>query len=642
MYYYDVLVRSERYRRRTPLTYSSAKRLAAGQIVRVPMQRQFVDGVIIGVSKQKPAGIKPIERTYDLSPLPPELIQLGRWLIEYYRSAAGAVGGVLLPAAIPQKLPSLITPKAGTETALAPLTNEQQTVVNAIGKTGSYVLHGRTGSGKTRVYQELAQQSLNSGKSVIILSPEISLTSQLAASFAELGSNRVVTLHSQLSAAQRLAIWRRISASQEPLIIIGARSAIFSPVNKLGLIVIDEFHEPAYKQEQEPRYQTTRVAAKLAQLHGATLVYGSATPTVNDYFLAEQTKSPILRLTKHAVQNNVVATTTLVDLKQRDEFSRSPILSNALLDAISGSLAKHEQSLLYLNRRATARVSLCLNCGWQAVCPNCDVPLAYHGDTHQLRCHSCNYHTSAMSACPRCQHTELAYRGVGTKALVDEAARLFPGARIMRFDSDNIVSERFDRHYQTVKAGGVDILVGTQTLAKGLDLPLLSTLGVVTADSSLQMPDYTATERTFQLIRQVLGRVQRGHRASTAVIQTFNPDSPLLGWAIKDQWKDFYNSELSERRAFHYPPYYHLLTIRCRRATAASAERSCQKLIDHLAATFPDLEVNGPAPSFHERSSAGYSWQIVVKSAKRSQLLAVIDQLPSTVTSHDIDPLNLL
>jgi primosomal protein N' (replication factor Y) len=212
----------------------------------------------------------------------------------------------------------------------------------------------------------------------------------------------------------------------------------------------------------------------------------------------------------------------------------------------------------------------------------------------------------------------------------------------MRFDSDNITSERFDKHYQAVKTGGVDILVGTQTLAKGLDLPLLSTLGVVTADSSLQMPDYTATERTYQLIRQVLGRVQRGHRTSTAIIQTFNPDNPLLTWAIGDNWQDFYNSELSERRSFHYPPFYHLLTIRCRRATAASAEKACQKLVDQLATVFPDVEVNGPAPSFHERSSAGFSWQIVAKSTSRGQLLALIDQLPSTVTSYDIDPLNLL
>jgi primosomal protein N' (replication factor Y) len=642
MYYYDVLVRSERYRRRTPLTYGSAERLLVGQIVRVPMQRQLVDGVVVGTSKQKPAGIKPIQLVHDLSPLPKELLQLGQWLMEYYRSAAGAVGGALLPASIPQKLPPLAPIQNGKAIALPPLTEDQRSVVKSIGTTGSYVLHGRTGSGKTRIYQELTERALSSGKSVIILSPEISLTSQLAASFSDLGPHKVVTLHSQLTGAQRLAIWRRIASSDEPLIIIGARSAIFSPVHNLGLIVIDEFHEPAYKQEQEPRYQTTRVAAKLAQLHGAALIYGSATPTVGDYYLAEQTKSPILRLTKHAVQNNVVAATTIIDLKNRGSFSRSSILSDELLSALSGSLGRHEQSLLYLNRRATARVSLCLYCGWQAVCPNCDVPLAYHGDAHQLRCHSCNYHTQAVSACPICRHTELAYRGVGTKALVEEAARLFPGARIMRFDSDNVVSERFDKHYEAVKSGKVDILVGTQTLAKGLDLPLLSTLGVVTADSSLQMPDYTATERTYQLIRQVLGRVQRGHRTSTAVIQTFNPENPLLTWAINDEWEDFYNSELNERRTFHYPPFYHLLTIRCRRATAASAEKACQKLVDQLAAVFPGLEVNGPAPSFHERSSAGYSWQIVVKSVSRRQLLEVIDQLPSTVTSYDIDPLNLL
>lgn len=642
MYLYDILVRSERYRRRTPLTYGSTQRLDIGQVVRVPMQRQLVDGVVVAVGQHKPTGIKAVNRIHDLPLLPTELLQLGQWLIEYYRAAAGAVGSVLLPAAIPQKLPVLPAGSIEKKTALPPLTLEQKTVLAQIDSSGSYVLHGRTGSGKTRIYQELGQRALASGKSVIILSPEISLTAQLAASFAALGSHQVITLHSQLTAAERLAIWRRVASAKEPLVVVGARSAIFSPVHNLGLIVIDEFHEPAYKQEQEPRYQTTRVAAKLARLHGAVLVYGSATPTVGDYNLATQTGTPILQLTTHAIKNNVVAHTTLVDLKHKADFSRSSIISDPLLAAISTSLGKHEQSLLYLNRRATARVSLCRNCGWQAVCPNCDVPLAYHGDTHQLRCHSCNYHTTALSACPVCHHTELAYRGVGTKALVDEAARLFPGARIMRFDSDNTTSERFTRHYQTVRDGAVDILVGTQTLAKGLDLPLLSTLGVITADSSLQMPDYTATERTYQLIRQVLGRVQRGHRESTAVIQTFNPSNPLLAWAIRGEWKDFYNTELLERRTFHYPPFYHLLTIRCRRATAASAEKACQKLVDSLTAIFPGLEVNGPAPSFHERTSAGFSWQIVVKSTKRSQLLGVVDKLPSTVTSYDIDPLNLL
>ncbi len=643
MNYYDVLVRSERYRRRTPLTYSSADRLSIGQVVRVPLQRQYVDGVVVGIATDKPRGVKPVERTYDLPLVPPELLKLGQWLIEYYCSAAGAVGSVLLPAAIPQKLPPLPAVHVGSpETTLPALTPNQQTAVGAIGVSGSYVLHGRTGSGKTRIYQQLVLQALERGRSSIILSPEISLISQLSASFEDILPGRVITLHSQLSAAQRLTAWRRISGGSDPLIIVGARSAIFSPLRNVGLVVIDEFHEPAYKQEQEPRYHTSRVAATLARFHDAALIYGSATPPISDYYLAQQTNTPILRLTAQAVESNAVAKTTLVDLKNREDFSRSSILSNALLTAISASLGRKEQSLLYLNRRATARVSLCIHCGWQAICPNCDVPLAYHGDSHKLRCHSCNYHTTALSACPRCHHTELAYRGSGTKAVVDEVTRLFPTARIMRFDSDNSLDERFDKHYQAIKAGEVDILVGTQTLAKGLDLPLLSTLGVVAADSSLQMPDFSASERTYQLIRQVLGRVGRGHRASTAIIQTFDPKNPLFDWAIHDQWQDFYDTELSERRLFHYPPYYHLLTVRCRRATAASAEKSCQKIIDAIRTDFPTVEINGPAPSFHERSSAGYSWQIVIKSTSRRQLLAIVKQLPTTVTSYDIDPVNLL
>lgn len=643
MYFYDVWVRSERYRRRTALTYSSPEKLEAGQIVRVPLQRQSVDGVVLSSSSQQPKGIKPIEAIYPLALVPKQLLQLGAWLIEYYRSASGAVGAVLLPATIPHKLADIEDqPAPNLKPTLPNLTPEQKTVSARIGDSGSYLLHGRTGSGKTRLYQEVAKRVLAAGRSVLILSPEISLTSQLADSFAVFGTDSVIVLHSQLTAAQRLKIWRRINQSQQPLVIIGARSAIFSPLRNLGLIVIDEFHEPAYKQEQEPRYHTARVAAYLAKLHDAVLIYGSATPTLADYFLAERTGAPILRLDKSAISHNVDLKTTIIDLRQRANFSRSSFLSDVLLEAMAGSLAHQEQTLLYLNRRGTARISLCTHCGWQALCPHCDVPLAYHGDAHQLRCHSCEYRTTPPSSCPQCGHTELSYRGIGTKALVTEVARLFPQAKIMRFDSDNALAERFEHHYEAVKAGGADILIGTQTLAKGLDLPLLSTLGIVTADSSLQMPDYTATERTFQLVRQVLGRVGRGHRQTTAIIQTFNPENPLLQWAMHDDWNDFYNTEMAERRLFHYPPFYHLLTIHCRRASSTSAEKACQKIAQQILAAQPGVEVNGPAPSFHERSAAGYSWQLVVKSTKRAQLLAVIDSLPSTVTSYDIDPINLL
>jgi primosomal protein N' (replication factor Y) len=565
-------------------------------------------------------------------------------MLPYYRSSVGAITQTLLPPTIPKRASSqeVTTTPANQTQALPELNSDQTSACSAIVGAGSYLLHGRTGSGKTRIYQELARRQVEQGRSVLVLSPEIGLTSQLVQSFQDLGVAPVFNQHSGLTGRNRYDIWQQLLARRGASIVIGARSALFSPLQDIGLIIVDEFHETAYKQEQEPRYQATRTAAVLAKLHGAILVYGSATPSVVDYRLAEETNASILTLDNLAVQNNVVAKTEIIDLKQRQNFNRSNILSTPLIEAAELSLQRKEQVMLYLNRRGTARVSLCQNCGWQAVCERCDLPLTYHGDDHKLRCHTCSTAVPTPSSCPVCHNAEIIFRGVGTKAVVEEAGRLFPKAKIVRFDSDNTSAETLQQTYSDVKNGGADIIVGTQTLAKGLDLPLLSTLGVVTADSSLQIPDFTANERTFQLISQVLGRVQRGHRGSIAVIQTYNPDSPVLQAAITQDWANFYNTELTERRQFHFPPFCHLLTIRCRRATAASAERTCLKIITTIKSLGLAIEVEGPAPALHERSPAGYTWQVIVKAAARKDLLTVVDSLPSTVTSYDLDPANLL
>lgn len=644
MYYYHVWVRSNQYRGKRALTYSSAEKLSAGSVVRVPLQRTVVCGVVFDeTSAPRGVAVKPINSLVDLPPVPVELIRTVGWLQAYYRSSVGSAAQALLPAAIPQNLPEItVTASPYSAPKLPALTPEQQEALGRFDGPGTYLLHGRTGSGKTRLYQELATRVLAAGRSVLILSPEISLTSQLANNFAVFGRERVEVLHSAMTNAERFKAWRRIVMSTDPIIVIGARSALFSPIKNLGLLIVDEAHEPAYKQEQEPRYLASRVAASLAQAHNAQLVLGSATPSVVDYALAEERQRPIIRLRHLAIASQHQTNLTVIDLKNRENFSRSPHLSDQLITSISASLKKGEQSLLYLNRRGTARISLCQNCGWQSLCPNCDLPLTYHGDEHILRCHICNFVTNTPASCPVCGHVELIFKSVGTKAIVDEVRRLFPDARINRYDSDNAKTERFENNYNNIVRGDVDILIGTQTLVKGIDLPLLSTLGVINADTSLQLPDYTAAERTYQLVNQVVGRVQRGHRDSTAVIQSYEPDSHLLQAALTDDWEDFYASELSERKAFGYPPFVHLLRITCRRKSAKSAEGACQKIRNSVVQQHPGLEVDGPAPSVHEKFKDTYTWQLVVKAVKRSELLEVVDELPTTVTSYDLDPLNLL
>jgi len=663
MFYY-VWVRSNKFHGSEPLTYSNAERLPTGSIVQVELQREVVMGVVSGQAPAPRFKTKPVSRVFDLPPIPPHLLKVASWLQTYYPAPLGIISQQLLPASFSEKQldrqPSAVSRQPLLD-KLPPLTTEQQAALEAMQPRDTYVLHGTTGSGKTRLYIELAAQAIAAKKSAIILTPEISLTSQLAGTFRQVFGERVLVMHSQQTPAERQQAWLSALRATEPVIMVGPRSALFSPVQNVGLIVLDEAHEAAYKQEQAPQYQTGRVAAYLAQLARATLVLGSATPSVSDYFVAEQKRKPIIKLTQLARSTVIPSAAeeprtgsldkarddseqikvTLVDRKDHSLFSRSPFLSLELIKAVETALARGEQSLLYLNRRGTARLVLCENCGWQATCPHCDVPLTYHGDSHQLRCHSCNYHAPAPSGCPECGHAGVIFKTAGTKAIVSEVERLFPNARIARFDTDNAKAERFEQHYEAVKNGDVDILVGTQLLAKGLDLPKLSTLGILLADTSLYMPDFSAQERTFQLITQVLGRVGRGHVAGRAVIQTYHPDHPVLASAIAHDYAAFYKTELESRKLFLFPPFCYLLKLGVRRSSLKATEAAAEKLKQQIETSGAKVRVEGPAPSFYERFQNKYQWQLVVKSKDRNELLKVIADLPANI-SYDLDPTDLL
>lgn len=645
MYYYYVWVRSNRYHGNEPLTYQSDERLSVGSIVYVELQKETVMGVVSGITSKPRFPTKAIVQVVPLPPLPLHLLKLAEWLQAYYPAPLGIIAQQLLPAQLGTKRVAATDASVILEpdiSNLPPLTLEQVDALEAIDSAATYVLHGKTGTGKTRVYTELALRAIAQGKSAIILTPEISLTAQLSQTMRHVFGDRVVVLHSQQTPVERQQAWLRCLTSTEPLIVVGPRSALFSPVAKVGLIIMDESHEGAYKQEQAPQYQTVRVAAYLSRLQRATLILGSATPSINDYYLAEQKQRAIITMTTAAtLSDHPPRDVIVVDRKDRGEYSKSSMMSNKLIKAIEDSLRAGEQSLLYLNRRGTARLILCENCGWQANCPHCEVPLTYHGDSHQLRCHSCNYHAPAPTTCPDCGHVDVMYRSAGTKAIVDEAQRLFPDARIARFDTDNDKADRFENQYQDVKDGNVDILVGTQLLAKGLDLPKLTTLGILLADTSLYMPDYTASERTFQLLTQVLGRVGRGHLPGKAIIQTYHPDHPILKAAIDEDYAAFYKPELTSRQQFDFPPFVHLLKISVRRVSSTAAETAALKVKSDLAGLNLPITIEGPAPSFHERVQNKHQWQLVVKTKERSALLTVIKHLPANC-SYDIDPQDLL
>jgi primosomal protein N' (replication factor Y) len=644
MYFYEVWVRSTAYRGSGALTYESSTLLDVGSIVKVGLQRTAVWGVVMRTVPEPSFKTKPILEIPPVPPLPAALLKLAKQLAAFYASPVGSVTQLIVPNDITPrgKIETASVLRAASPANLPPLTSDQQKAVAALTTPGTHLLHGTTGSGKTRVYIELAVRALTAGRSSIILTPEISLTSQLAQRFTQTFGERVIMLHSGLTPRERRIAWTHIAETSDPLVVIGARSALFSPLHDVGLIVVDEAHEPAYKQEQAPYYHAVRAASMLSALHHATLVLGTATPTVAEYYLAEQKHIPIITMKNLAVTSTTHLKRVVVDLTDRTLFTRSQHISQPLVEALQQSLNNGEQSMLYLNRRGTARIILCDQCGWQALCPHCDLPLTYHADSHDIVCHSCNFRGAAPITCPVCNNPSIVYKTAGTKSIVDEVQRLFPEARVQRFDTDNLKADRLEQHYQKIVKGDVDILVGTQLLAKGLDLPKLSTLGVIMADSSLSMPDFTSQERTYQLLSQVLGRVGRGHRDSTAIVQTYNITSPAIQAAMNGNWEAFYRQELTEREKFAFPPFFFLLKLTCKRATPKAAQAAAEKLQSRLQHAHHDIIIEGPAPSFHEKTAGKYEWQLVVKAKKRSALLQVIHELPSSGWSYDIDPINLL
>lgn len=644
--YYEVFVSSQQYHGTSALTYSSDVSLDEGQVVKVPLQRQTVLGVVVlRVAKPK-FNTKPISAILPGIIVPKQLLALRQWLAEYYPAPGGMITQVFLPASLSQKPRNVPLQRSSEKPAagLPPLTDDQQSAISAIlaSDRTSFLLHGETGTGKTRVYLELVKRAFAEGKSALVLTPEIGLTPQLAQTLEATFPGKVITIHSELTAAARRDRWLEIITAKEPLVVVGPRSSLFSPIAALGVIILDEAHDTAYKQEQMPYYQASRVAAYLASLHGARLVLGTATPLVSDYYTFSAKNLPIVRMEQAAVQvNTEKSVITTVNLRDKQAFSRSPWISDLLIEKIGVALQQKQQTLLFLNRRGSARLIMCQTCGWQALCSRCDLPLTFHGDDHQLRCHTCGLTREVPTNCETCGSTEILFRSVGTKSIVTELGRLFPRATIRRFDSDNLKDDSLAVNYESVRSGKVDILIGTQMLSKGLDLPKLSVVGVVMADTGLAFPDYTAEERTYQMLRQVMGRVGRGHQAGNVIIQTYQPDSPIIQAAIKKDYALFYATQLKEREAYRFPPYSQLLKLHCSRASVKSARTAAEKLAEALRTAKLHIEVVGPSPAFTEKANNRYYWQIIIKAKQRSQLLEVVKQLPAN-WSYDIDPSNLL
>ena len=629
------------------LTYASDEPLLPGHIVEIPLGKQTAIGIVSSKTSKPEFETKPIIRKIYEQPLPPHLVKALFWIADYYRCPLSSVIQAMLPRGITKKRR---TPKTDSKLATNnsqsrenPLNSAQKHAIKDIesSSANTVLLHGITGSGKSNVYIELAKHTLEKNQSVILLVPEIALTSQLVRNF-QAHFPDIILLHSAQTEAVRHQLWERALLSEKPQVIIGPRSALFAPVADLGLIIIDEAHEPAYHQDQNPKYSALRLAAIMAKT-----ILGSATPLIADYYICKQHKA-ITELTELATKHNKHTELQLIDLKNRPDFTRSRMLSNQLIASIQESINDGTQTMIFHNRRGTAPLTICDHCGWQALCPSCFLPLVLHADAYQMRCHTCGRHFPVPTTCPECNNATLHHKGFGTKALEDEVRRLFPQARIARFDADTASDSQLSQIYDQVHDGAYDIIIGTQMIAKGFDFPKLSTLGVVQADAGLSLPDYSSEERTFQLITQVIGRANRGHQNSKIFIQTFQPDTPVIKYACEGNYGDFYKYLLQRRKQAVLPPYCFLLklsmTYKTERATVQNIRKLNKKIIQFIAQNaLTNVSVTPPMPAFHERTNSGYTWDIVVKAKKRQDLLTIFDALDKQPQLHfDFDPISLL
>lgn len=634
--YWEVAPADKAYHSNEYLTYSSLSPLKPGQIIDLPLRNKSSLGLAIRRVQSPSFKTKDIEPT-ELS-LPASSLELLDWMRAYYPSSLGITTSMFIPPSLKIKAAADI-PKSSLPKPRFKATAEQQKIVETIASKAAqtYMLHGETGSGKTKIYLDLTRKVINK-KSVLILVPEIGLSPQLYKEFQAEFGNKVVMNHSAMTPKQRRETWARVNSS-EPVIVIGPRSSLFLPFNSLGLLVVDEFHEGAYKQESAPYYAAQRVASKLSRVHNCPLVLGSATPSINEYFWAQQKKVPILTLKKlsRGSGKNFKTKIITVDLSDEEERSSYPLLSRTLIDNIQKSLDKKDQVLLFLNKRGSARVIVCQNCGWRSQCPRCDLPMTYHQDTHELICHTCGNKAKPPISCPECKSTEVIFKSPGTKSIHEHLKKLFPTAKIARFDKDNTKAERLDTLHGDVVAGNIDILIGTQLLAKGHDLPQLGLVGILQAESGLQFPDYTSNERSYQLIHQLIGRVGRGHKDGTVVVQTFNKNSVLLESASKNDWQTLFDQELQERKLFGFPPFFHVMKISAARATSASAKAALQR----VSADISCAVIVGPSPCFIEKKLGKFYWQIIVKSKSRSTLVDIAQKVPGGYTV-DLDPTHLL
>ena len=538
------------------------------------------------------------------------------------------------------------------------LTEEQQEAYQKIEKSidenkyEEFLLFGVTGSGKTEIYLQLIEKVLKQNKKAIMLVPEISLTPQMIERFiARFDKERIAVLHSKLSIGERYDEWNKIKENKAD-IIIGARSAIFAPVQNLGIIIIDEEHDSSYKSEATPKYNAIEIANKIAKEEKIPIVLGSATPDITTYYKAEKGEITKLTLTKRANNSNLPQI-EIIDLKQELANGNHSMLSFELYNSIEENLKNHYQTILFLNRRGYSTFIMCRDCGYTVKCKNCNISMTYHSFEKKLKCHYCGYEENLVTICPECGSKKIRYFGTGTQKLEDEIHKQFPNATTIRMDVDTVTKKNsHEEILNKFKNENIDILIGTQMVVKGHHFPKVTLVGVIAADSSLNMDDYRANEKTFQILVQVAGRAGRENLPGKVVIQSYNPENFSIQTAKKQNYQEFYETEITLRKQLKYPPFCDIIVIGFNSLKEEKIIETSQKVYDLLKEKVPEnYIISKPAPSPIDKIQNRYRWRIIIKGNMDWNLNEILNKCLATIyekndksvnISIDVNPNNMI
>ena len=623
--------------------------------VMVPFGRREVQGYVVDVLDSKPDvgfEIKAVSKAIDKEPLfGKREYELALWMERFYFSSRGEILDVMIPGGRRDSSFGALDFEEPVFKKDVVLTAEQAGAVETVmgARTGLFYLFGVTGSGKTEVFLQCAERVIAQGGQVIYLVPEITLTHQLAVQVMERFKNNVAILHSGLTDSQRIAQWRRIKRSEVSL-VIGARSAVFAPCENLRMIIIDEEHENSYKSGNDPRYHARQVAQKrIADCHGKLLM-GSATPSLEAWHLMKDpSRMTRIDLTSR-VGGGCMPKVEIADMTHEDG-----IFGKTLQLEMARTLGAGKQVILFLNRRGYSYYFHCRSCGYELKCPHCDVAMTYHKKTGTLKCHYCGYTQKPTRVCPVCGSLDVMYSGFGTEQVEQEVQRLFPQYRTARLDTDVVSKDRkiIQKTLDEFRAGSLDILIGTQMVAKGLNFPNVQLVGIVLADSGLLVPDFRAEERTFDLLVQVAGRSGRADSNGRVVVQTRMKDNPAIVMASKGQVEAFFDNELKLRRDLGFPPFSRMVNLVVRSPKAEVARGFAELLASELsgkAAFFGfDVQVYGANECPIEKIRANFRFQVLLRSFKPSDMLSLLENVlsytsvpSSAVLEIDVDPVDLL